>query len=373
MWLFTDKGFLSTVVYDRKADSVKRSKRQLKSWGKNPVLVRARLKGDLEQLRPFWSKLRIEDDDSADYEFRAVIPRTRWVEFVSAKADEIDYGSHFKEVAQARSPGGAAEGLSRHSQMMRVWTAMAALQPAAPYSGLSWVGKYGSTYYSSWGTGKSSYSEGTGSLCSAWTEYEMPGRGEIFKRWCIRSVGHKDAHDFGSLPATVLKQQVNEVEKHSEIAEEAITAHAYDSTNPFNMPDTVEDMCKELLSKAPDDVRVDPSTPYYTYDLWCRAQEEFRQPLSPEEICSILDELAEDLVSTQEASNKYLSALDQFTSHVFEVENAEAELAASEAFESEAADLAAQEEEDALADAVEATLEAYDSLANPMLDSVGGV
>lgn len=376
IWIFTDKGFLSTVAYDHKVDSVKRSKRQIKSWGKNPVLVRARLKGDLEQIRPFWSKLRVEDDDSADYEFRAVVPRARWVDFVATKADEIDYGSHFKEVAQARSPGGKDEGVKRHSRMMQVWTAMAALQPAIPYSGnkwAGWTGKYGGKYYSSWGTGKAAntYSEGTGSLCSAWTEYEVPGRGEIYKRWCVRPVGHKESHDFGSLPATITKQEIKEVEKIIHEADEAaISTYQYDSTNPFNMPDTVEEMCKELLSKAPDDVRVDPSTPYYTYDLWCRAQEEFRQPLTAEEICNILDELAEDVVSTQEASNKYSAALDQFSSHVFDAEDVEAERAATEAFEDEAADQAAQEEQD---DAYEAALAAYDSLANPTLDSVGSV
>lgn len=323
MWIFTDEGFLSVVAFDPKLDKQKRSRRQRKSWGKNPVLVRARLEHDIDQIRPYWSKLKIEKDDSADYEFRAVVPRNRWIDFMANKAFEIDYDSHFKEVAQARSPGGKLEANARHTAMMQVWSIMAKLQPDAPYSGSKWWTSYkdGKPV-----TGLAAASAGsfTSHLCPENITYSRTadnGETKYYRRWCDERNGHKGDHKYGTEierkdvlgPKTPAPVKFSGSENEPKANESAIATHPYDSTNPFNMPDTVEDMCKELLTKSPEDICVDPATPYATYDLWARANEEYREPMTADEILDVLDELIEDYATVESAREQYVEAAHKFT------------------------------------------------------------
>jgi len=130
MWIFTRGGFYSVVEYDPKKDPNKKSFAHslVKKRGSH-VLVRTRVKEDLDDLDRVIKNLHIEDDGSADYRFRAVIPRKKWIKYLEVCAKEIDYDSHFKEVVRSS----ATQPAARYQAMMNVWSAMSALQPTVPY------------------------------------------------------------------------------------------------------------------------------------------------------------------------------------------------------------------------------------------------
>lgn len=335
MWLITDEGFLSVVSFDPSKDKAKRSNRQVKSWGRNPVLVRARVKADLEQLRPYWSKLRIEADLSADYEWRAVMPRTRWADFLAHKGAEIDYDSHFKEVVQSRSTDKDG-GARRHSAMMGCWTELSTLQDNPPYG---WgKGKYGTTYADWWasyggsgytGTGKKGAKTTTGTavnsqfsgLCTSYIKQHFAG-GKEKTLWCDYMKGHAGTHSYQDKEAvssfsttkpsnTIASQVVDELFGSGE-------ATGYDSTNPYNKPDTVIAMCQELMKVSPEEIAdqagVDEATPYETYELWHEALcASPKNPLTGDELVKILEEMAEDYRTTKTAAAKYREALDKYS------------------------------------------------------------
>lgn len=161
MWIITRGGFKSVVAYDPKHDDRKDS--PFKKMVKSPtshVLVRARAKEHLEDLVTVVPGLRIEQDFSADYMFRAVIPRKKWEKYLQAEAQDIDYHSHFKEVVRDASPADLKSGM--YKAMMAVWSDMYALQPyTAPkggkgsyYGGAGYGGSYyqGTTSYTGTGT-----------------------------------------------------------------------------------------------------------------------------------------------------------------------------------------------------------------------------
>lgn len=143
MWGFTKKGFISVVAYDPTKDRKKDSPfpKIAKKAGTH-LLVRARIKADLDQLKAVVPSLVIDTDSGADYAYRAVVTRSQYKKFLVKTVDEIDYDSHFKEAARDNSP--KVEG--RYNAMMSVWTAMAKLQEIAPWSGGSrgWTSTYGS-------------------------------------------------------------------------------------------------------------------------------------------------------------------------------------------------------------------------------------
>jgi hypothetical protein len=313
MWLYTEKGFLSVVAFDPKLDTKnKRSNRQVKSWGPRPVLVRGRIEAHLEQLRPFWSKLKIEKDDSADYEFRAVMPRSRWNDFLMAAGDAIDYDSHFKEVVKKRSPGSEQDKNKLYTAMMRVWNAMADIQPDAPYSGAwkNWKGGAGKgyTYY---GNGSGYTAKGVKSAADSAAVFTSGGTpvGGTFsgrsgyydpdlKKWVETGGYEVDRTNPNHYGTTNYKESSDQV-----------SGQLSASGNVEDAPESVEDMCKALVMRAPDAVFVDMATPAPAYDLWCRAQEEFTVPLRADDISYILEELVEDPTVTREAENEYQQML----------------------------------------------------------------
>lgn len=145
MWHFDKRGFVSVVAYDPKKDRNKSSKfPQIAKKAGTHLLVRARIKEDLDMLKSVVPNLHIETDAAADYAYRCVIPRSKFKKFLANSVDEIDYDSHFKEVARDNSKGSSG----RYGAMMSVWNAMANLQPISP-----WSGGYGGGY---WSSGKSS-------------------------------------------------------------------------------------------------------------------------------------------------------------------------------------------------------------------------
>jgi hypothetical protein len=108
MWLFTDQGFYSVVAHNRDP-------------GK--LLVRARVRADLEALREQIPEIRIYSDRRADYRWRAVVTRAEWVKAVALLAASIDY-PNFKAAVAERQPG------EREPVYQRIWGELLSLQQA---------------------------------------------------------------------------------------------------------------------------------------------------------------------------------------------------------------------------------------------------
>ena len=103
MWLFTKDGFFSTVEH-RKNHIY--------------VIVRARYREDLEKLRDkIGLQFQVESTPRADYPYRLVVLKSRWVEYVSKSAKEIDYDNFKDVVLKNASP-------VRNSQYHEVWSIM---------------------------------------------------------------------------------------------------------------------------------------------------------------------------------------------------------------------------------------------------------
>jgi hypothetical protein len=131
MWIFTQKGFVSVVEYDPKADKHKGNPFAGFAHRRGThVLVRSRVKDDIEDLRRVVPNMKVLADTSADYKFRAVIKRKDFNKWLLLSADEIDYDSHFKEAAQKNSTG----AIGRYAAYMSVWSAMMRLQTAPSYT-----------------------------------------------------------------------------------------------------------------------------------------------------------------------------------------------------------------------------------------------
>src|SRR5687767_10298861 len=85
MWLFTPQGFYSVVAHRRDADK---------------LLVRARVREDLDALREQIPGLRIFSDQAADYRWRAVVTRAEWVAALAQLAEDLNYDNFKSTVAE---------------------------------------------------------------------------------------------------------------------------------------------------------------------------------------------------------------------------------------------------------------------------------
>ena len=106
MWIVTTQGFYS-VVADR--DDPDR------------VLVRARVREDLEALKRQIPDLEIFEDRDADYRWRARVSREDWSHAAAQLAREIDYPNFKNEVAKR-------QGHERAGVYGRVWSELFGLQ-----------------------------------------------------------------------------------------------------------------------------------------------------------------------------------------------------------------------------------------------------
>ncbi len=106
MWLLAPRGFFSIV-----------------SDGTDPdrVLVRTRVRSDLEALEDLLPDLGITHDASRDYAFRARVLNADWNRAASALAEEIDYGN-FKDTVAGR------QGYERARLYGAVWSVLRGLQ-----------------------------------------------------------------------------------------------------------------------------------------------------------------------------------------------------------------------------------------------------
>jgi len=110
MWVLTPRGFFS-VVQDR-GDA-------------NRLLVRTRVRTDLEALRDVLPGLEPTGYEGADYPWRAWVDRGDWARVLEAMCEEINY-SNFKNTVADRQ-GGSRAAIYRH-----VWTTLHRLERSVP-------------------------------------------------------------------------------------------------------------------------------------------------------------------------------------------------------------------------------------------------
>lgn len=101
MWIFLNNAFLSIVKPKDRAS----------------LLVRARAKGDIERVFP---EAVVSCTPERDYRFRALIPRARVAEAITAYVMEMHY-PNFK---------GSVVEHDRHTVCSRVWSTMLGFQDA---------------------------------------------------------------------------------------------------------------------------------------------------------------------------------------------------------------------------------------------------
>jgi len=159
MWNFTDGGFTSVVEYDPPAS------RWSKDAGKHVpfddgivnrlpedyhpadketlsshVLVRARIKEDLDALKTYDPDAIETEDKLADYQYRLVMRRSGYAQFMYDKVMTLDYNSHVKETIDKRAPKVAG---GRYSALSSIWSACARWQPNSPWGNTVNYGGYG--------------------------------------------------------------------------------------------------------------------------------------------------------------------------------------------------------------------------------------
>lgn len=106
MWIVTTRGFFSVVAHRDEPAT---------------VLVRARVRSDLESLGNLLGPLDIRHTPDADYAYRVVMPRERWSHCLAVLAEEIDYPNFKDAVAKRQGWNGAR--IYHH-----VWSALGSLQ-----------------------------------------------------------------------------------------------------------------------------------------------------------------------------------------------------------------------------------------------------
>ena len=106
MWLVTTRGFYSAVQHD--GDPTR-------------ILVRARVREDLERLREILPNLEPWHDPHADYAWRAVVLRREWGYALGVMAGEIDYRNFKNAVAEQ-------QGKRRAAVYGKVWSVLSTLQ-----------------------------------------------------------------------------------------------------------------------------------------------------------------------------------------------------------------------------------------------------
>lgn len=110
MWLMTTQGFYSAVEHRGKKDT---------------ILVRARVRGDLERLKKQLPaakvKGRIYRDDTADYPFRLDLSRAEFGTVLLGLEDDIDYANFKSAVAKK-------QGHRRAGVYHRIWSVLCDLE-----------------------------------------------------------------------------------------------------------------------------------------------------------------------------------------------------------------------------------------------------
>lgn len=111
MWIMLNDCFFSIVQKDCARDE---------------LMVRARRPTDIEKVFPEMEG-QVKEFTASDYHYRAAIKKDRLKEALANEIDRVIY-SNFKSSVDDRP---------LHDAYLRVWTAMAALQPQRPYAGVA--------------------------------------------------------------------------------------------------------------------------------------------------------------------------------------------------------------------------------------------
>ena len=111
MWLVTTRGFYSVVENHDDPEG---------------LLVRARVREDLESLADLIPGLGVEETPERDYRFRAAVTRDAWATAAAELAREIDY-PNFKNAVAER------QGSSRAHVYSGVWGILLRLQEGGRY------------------------------------------------------------------------------------------------------------------------------------------------------------------------------------------------------------------------------------------------
>jgi hypothetical protein len=96
MWIFTSKSFISIVQKPGDSDM---------------LTVRARIKGDIEQIFP---DAKVEANKGTDYKYRAKVPRAEVAQALHDQVMGLNYPNFKGTVKEKR----------RHDAYMAVWSAM---------------------------------------------------------------------------------------------------------------------------------------------------------------------------------------------------------------------------------------------------------
>lgn len=112
MWVFLNDAFLSIV--DSKAAVTK--KKNTKPKADDVLLVRARLKGDIERV--FGEHVQVTKTPLRDYQFRALITRKEVQEVLAREVNRVTYGNFKNSVTNNK----------RHDVYEYVWSAAYRLQ-----------------------------------------------------------------------------------------------------------------------------------------------------------------------------------------------------------------------------------------------------
>lgn len=108
MWIMLSDAFISIVAKD---------------CGPDELLVRARRAGDIRKV--FGRGVKVTRYTKSDYLYRAVVKRTAVASALANEIWNVDY-PNFKD---------SVRDDKLHNAYLRVWTAMAEVQPLRPYSG----------------------------------------------------------------------------------------------------------------------------------------------------------------------------------------------------------------------------------------------
>jgi len=111
MWVICARGFYSVVENRNRAGE---------------LLVRARVREDLEALRDLLPGVDVEETPERDYRFRVSVPHEDWALAVAELAREIDY-PNFKDAVAER------QGRERAHVYSGVWGTLLALQQGGRY------------------------------------------------------------------------------------------------------------------------------------------------------------------------------------------------------------------------------------------------
>jgi hypothetical protein len=113
MWVMTTRGFYSAV--------------QKRTDPAGTLTVRARAKGDLENLSDLLPGLKVITQQGTDYPYRIKVSAADWARVMACLALDVDY-HNFKDEVRRHS---AKHEAAYH----KVWSVLLSLEPKKSYSG----------------------------------------------------------------------------------------------------------------------------------------------------------------------------------------------------------------------------------------------